>query len=764
MKVQELWTDENTRIMERYDLAMERIGQIEKEPEQTPEPFRSYFVKTARFVGQIEALARRQIREELEECSLEELKRLNHALYEDILPENYEKSYGNPTYAAAELGPGLGPLLAAFYAQLRGCIVFAYECRLTDITILCETFIEIYNRFEEGIPDAGTVRDILYWFFSDYTDVVLPYRIREQLDPSLSFAKDIIMESDLSDLRYLYRYGEYVSDTELEVAAFMNSLPEETIERMASTYTEGYRKGFEVMGIDLSKKKTVGIRYELGFERMIRASVRQFEQMGLKAVVYRAAVWSVTQTPNRKVGYHGASPNRQYDYDHRYDQAVYLDKAFKERKLAVLRTAYEEWKKEAGDFAGPAVVETFGEEPFVPVNKPEALALTKKQEELSIAYSNESMPVINRYIPGDETSFTIIAFPVPAVGERFEEIFAETIRINTLDYEVYKEMQQRIIRVLDQAEYVQVTGRRIGAGTASDGGSPREAGKMPDGGKRQEAGEMPDGGKGQEAGKMPDGGKGQEAGTSPDTERVQKTGNMRRTGQENSTDLRIFLHPLKDMEKETNFENCVADVNIPVGEVFTSPRLSGTEGLLHVGKVYLGNIQFKNLRLWFKDGMVTEYSCDNFEDQEEGKKLIRQEILKNHDTLPMGEFAIGTNTAAYAMAERFGIGEKLPILIAEKMGPHFAVGDTCYSWSEDSPVYNPDGREIIARDNEVSILRKEDVSKAYFGCHLDITIPYSELGDIVAVRPDGTREYVIRDGRFAVEGTEKLNEALEEER
>ena len=158
--------------------------------------------------------------------------------------------------------------------------------------------------------------------------------------------------------------------------------------------------------------------------------------------------------------------------------------------------------------------------------------------------------------------------------------------------------------------------------------------------------------------------------------------------------------------------------------------------------------------------MVTEYSCDNFVDPEEGKTLVRQEILKNHDTLPMGEFAIGTNTAAYAMAERFGIGEKLPILIAEKMGPHFAVGDTCYSWSEDSPMYNPDGREMVARDNEISALRKEDVSKAYFGCHLDITIPYSELGDIRAVRPDGTELWVIRDGRFVAEGTQKLNEAL----
>jgi hypothetical protein len=199
-----------------------------------------------------------------------------------------------------------------------------------------------------------------------------------------------------------------------------------------------------------------------------------------------------------------------------------------------------------------------------------------------------------------------------------------------------------------------------------------------------------------------------------------------------------------------------------VGEVFTSPVLTGTNGLLHVGKVYLGDIQFINLRIRFADGKVAEYSCDNFADPEEGRALIRQEILKNHEYLPLGEFAIGTNTVAYAMAEKYRITEKLPILIAEKMGPHFAVGDTCYSWSEDQPMYNPNGKEVIARDNEISLLRKEDVSKAYFGCHTDITIPYTELGDIEVLCVDGSRLPVIRAGRFVVPGTEKLNEALDE--
>ena len=128
-----------------------------------------------------------------------------------------------------------------------------------------------------------------------------------------------------------------------------------------------------------------------------------------------------------------------------------------------------------------------------------------------------------------------------------------------------------------------------------------------------------------------------------------------------------------------------------------------------------------------------------------------------HDTLPMGEFAIGTNTTAYRMAKKYQIADKLPILIAEKTGPHFAVGDTCYSHAEDTAVYNPNGKEIIARDNAVSILRKEDLSKAYYNCHTDITIPYDELGAITVIRKDGSREDIIRDGLFVVPGAEDLN-------
>ncbi len=103
-------------------------------------------------------------------------------------------------------------------------------------------------------------------------------------------------------------------------------------------------------------------------------------------------------------------------------------------------------------------------------------------------------------------------------------------------------------------------------------------------------------------------------------------------------------------------------------------------------------------------------------------------------------------------------------MIGEKTGPHFAVGDTCYSYQEDVKSYNPDGKEIIARENEISALRKSSPKDAYFHCHTDITIPYDELGGIYAVHRDGTETALLEDGLFALAGLEELNKPLKNHR
>ena len=182
---------------------------------------------------------------------------------------------------------------------------------------------------------------------------------------------------------------------------------------------------------------------------------------------------------------------------------------------------FEKYKEEASVYAGPAVIEVFGETLFSPETKKENPAYTKEQETMSVEYRRDFSLIQNRYIPQEQYSFTIIAYPIPEIGEDFKEIFEATVEVNTLDVKEYEKIHQALIDALDEGEYVQVTGK----------------------------------------------------------------GN-------NRTNMRIWLHEKSDAAHQTNFENCLADVNIPVGEVFTSPVLSGTEGVLHVTQVYLNELRY----------------------------------------------------------------------------------------------------------------------------------------------------------------------------
>ena len=74
---------------------------------------------------------------------------------------------------------------------------------------------------------------------------------------------------------------------------------------------------------------------------------------------------------------------------------------------------------------------------------------------------------------------------------------------------------------------------------------------------------------------------------------------------------------------------------------------------------------------------------------------------------------------------------------------------------------NPNGKIMRAKENDFSLLRKEDMAKAYFNCHTDITIPYDELDKITVIRKDGTEIDIISDGRFVLPGTEELNKAVD---
>ena len=693
-------------IFERWLLATTRLMEIAAEQREGSElklqaPFDDYFAQMAEFMLFMGDTWEAVSQGGLDKSNEQQLMQHNKLLFKDIEGDNYEKSYANPAYAAKKLGEEFGPILSAIYAELRSCIGFAFEQDQEALVIRAELLLEIYGIFTsaEGLPKAEEVKDAFYWYASDYSDVATEQKIRKMLCPEDCYAVKIIEGiTDFSDVRFLFRYGENITDNEIELAKFIAKLPDEKIALMADTYTEGYRIGFEVLGVDLSKKQTVDVRYPLGLERVVKKAIENFEKMGLKPVIRRPSDNILYGRGINRIGFTTTEANRQYSFDHKDDKAVLFDKNYVNRILEVTETAFEQYKEQARGYAGPAVIESFGEKDFEPKSKKEAFHLSDEQNKLFVDYTTKAGVLQRKYIIEEERSFTIIAFPVPDIKEAlpnktqegFEEFFEEIIKINTLDYKLYQGIQQKLIDALDKAEYVEITGR-----------------------------------------------------------------------DDNRTDLRVHVWKLDNPEKQTKFENCVADVNIPVGEVFTSPVLKGTNGILHVSRVFLNGLEFRNLQLDFEDGMIKKITCGNYESDEENKAYVSENILFRHETLPIGEFAIGTNTTAYAVARKYGVESKFPILIAEKTGPHFAVGDTCYSHAEDVKVYNPDGKEIVSRTNDVAELRHTDPAKAYFNCHTDITIPFDELGDITAVTESGEKIVIISQGRFVLPGTEKLNEPLE---
>ncbi len=698
--------EEREELWERFQLSRDRIREIKNEdalstaiPAEIREPLKNYVNETADYLdfcffvidklGDGTFLNEKTNIADWDDISLNEWKEINSGLYRPLAGDEYEKSFLDPE-KAQELGT-FGPVLSFIYAEIMSMPGYIFDGKLFNIVTLLELYLEVYGSLcMDEAPLIGELESIVRYFVRDYADILVREHIEESFVLSDNTALQILENEDFQNEDYLYKYGEYISETEIKLAGFMKGLGAEELSSMAAIFTKGFRRGFETMRVPFEGKNAVEIRYHIGQEPMVREVIGQFREMGLEPIVSRCAGSRVNRRGIIKRGYETTPPSRQFEYDHRMDEALFLDNGFIERKLAALRAALEAVSEALPGYAGPAVIETFGEQTFLPKAKDAALHLDEEQRELSTRLASRAGQQQEEYLPGENYSFSIIAWPLPDIGEDFEAIFRDTISINTLSNEEYLPLQQKLIDAMDPADHILVEGK--------DG---------------------------------------------------------------NRTRMKVKMRKLEHPEKETQFENCVADVNIPLGEVFTSPVLEGTEGTLHVSRVYLKGCLFLDLEIHFRDGVVIDYSCANYEDKEEGRRYIEENILYHHPTLPIGEFAIGTNVPAYRMARKYDILGRLPILIVEKTGPHFAVGDTCYSHAEDTAVYNPDGKEIISRENSFSLLRDTDPGKAYFNCHTDITIPYEEIGRIAAVYPDGSETDLLRDGRFVLAGTDELNKGEE---
>lgn len=606
-------------------------------------------------------------------ASLAELQDDQKLLYEDRTTQAYEQSYLNPAYMSGWIGREVGPVLAALAKIFKEASSYAYTHRRFMLCEYIAFYLEMEKRMLHGQVRADGLTVQIKRFMDAQQEIMTEMSFHENYNVSNGAILDLISREDLNGPYYLYQLGLPVAEQEIQLQQFLANLSQEEIESSAYSMAEGFRRSFARDHKDLRGKKAVAIHYPLGMERLILRTAEILKQdMHMEPFVAHitSSAW-----------------NKQYEYDHRFDMALYLDEAYKVHQKEILGELIQDNESMLQGYAGGVYLESFGEVPFIGKTKEEALSLAQEQQQWLSQMLSEKSVLMEEIGKLKESSFTMMALPTPAIGECFEAVFHEMVKINQLDQDQIGKAQHSLIQTLDRGKSVYIRGR---------GG--------------------------------------------------------------NETELTIALHALDNPKRQTNFYNELADCNIPAGEVYTTPQLTGTDGILHVEKAYLNGHAYENLKLTFENGYVTEYSCTNFEDQEEGKAYIRENLLHPYETLPMGEFAIGTNTVAYAMAQRYGILPVLPILIAEKLGPHFALGDTCFSYEEERAVYNPtDRKEIVARDNEQSLLRYSEPEKAYTGRHIDISLSFDSIGTLSVVKERGDHIDLIREGRFVLIGTDLLN-------
>ena len=690
----------------RYSLAMERIREIPGEDAVAP-AFIRYFEKGAEWFLMIDGEMRFLSSGDAENAAADDLQKRNRKLYEEILPENYGQSYANPGFAVRELGEEKGALMAALRYEMRSVLPYAYRLELERVLIRAELFLEVYTAFTIAFrdngqsPETGQIVSIIRQYLSDYAEDEMSFMIADQLTVTDDRVKR------------LFACGSEDTESAVDGRALRDLYLTGEYVTANETETAAYIASLSGEKISLIAG-TITDAFRRGFlnggkNLASKKNVSLLFHLGFERI-FRKCAGNL-----KKAGLKAILP-------------------------AEIPTLFRSYRHGETGYCGadPNPQYFYDHREDLALFLDESLR-AKRLEGIENAYRRLREKTV--LYAGPLVAETFGMKPFSTVSSAHSPRFDKAQKKMCAEYRVRADVLYRDAVVSRNRSYT------IIAFPLPEIASPPFDYSMIfdavldfntlDSSLYEEI-----------QTRMTD-----VLGTASFVEIKGRDGNR--------TDLKVCLYTPADPSAEANFENCTADLNIPVGEVFTTPVLEGTNGTLHVSGVYLEGLFFKDLMITFRDGRVKDYSCSNFEDEQEGKRYIEENILFHHKDLPMGECAIGTNTAAYAAAAKYRIADRLPILIAEKTGPHFAVGDTCYAGDEDNRTFNPDGKEIAAKENSVSALRKKAPEKAYFGCHTDITVPYGELAEFTAVRANGERIPILRDGRFVLEGTQILNIPLD---
>lgn len=345
---------ESIERMERFELVRERIRLIPLEKE-IEEPYGTYFKTMSIFIDQMAQLYECCANGTYHMCSLREKERWSF-----LCAKGEQKKYEKEEIAKQLLGEEFGAIFSFLTREWKALYTYAIQQNLYCFMIYMELYMELYTIFEDSAKEQERVpykrvKEALYWFFSDYSDVFIPMRIKECFSKENRRLDWILKENQKKDGSYLYEMGGEVTEKERKRADHVLSLSKEEVamicEKKLQPFVEWYleqKKG--------TQEEIFLMHYERGQERFVEEIKIQLQEKGICMIPYEKPVGHCNRQEILVSLFDGK------EEEIREDLFLYIDKAFIERVLSVTKTAYEEWKEPLKQWSGVFFLEALERE------------------------------------------------------------------------------------------------------------------------------------------------------------------------------------------------------------------------------------------------------------------------------------------------------------------------------------------------------------------------------------------------------------------
>jgi len=310
-----------------------------------------------------------------EEQSLDALMAENYSFYHELKPESYKASYANPVYMTSIFGKDLGQRLCYVYVCIREGIIPAYQSDQLVLSELIQFVFTVYEKFKSNDDKQVTSKEMI----AKLDQAIRDYRC-DNLDDQISryfeyaFTLKNLYNTEITkfavtstELKYLFKYGVYISDYELQTARFINAYPEAKLDKVAKSIVDAYVTGFKRDNKDITLRHRVRIIANAGQEKMTEKILNYLEANNLKGFV------STVET---------TSLNQQYEFDHKFDIGLYLNDEVNDLRINAFKEISSRYEADLRDYSGILYIEKFGEEPFSPESNDSRVKLTEVQQKL----------------------------------------------------------------------------------------------------------------------------------------------------------------------------------------------------------------------------------------------------------------------------------------------------------------------------------------------------------------------------------------------